>query len=154
MKLQPEGIELDEFCKELIESYILTGNITNKIEMKCSGLKRTVQMDKKLLRQILINLLNNAVKYSPGGEDILLKISYEDNSVIFEITDYGIGIPEEDQKRLFEPFHRAANIADIQGTGLGLSIVQKAVEVHKGKITFTSKENEGTTFKIILPVEQ
>ena len=71
---------------------------------------------------------------------------------ILRIQDQGIGIPEADQKRLFESFYRASNVQSIQGTGLGLVIVKRCVEAHQGEITVTSKVGEGTTFTIILPL--
>jgi signal transduction histidine kinase len=72
--------------------------------------------------------------------------------VKFEIQDQGIGIPMEDQPRLFQLFHRAKNADTIQGTGLGLAIVKQSVDIHQGRITFTSEENAGTTFIVELPL--
>jgi PAS domain S-box-containing protein len=109
------------------------------------------ELDIKLLQQILINLLSNAIKYSPDGGEIKFDLSTVENKLIFQVRDSGIGIPEEDQKHLFESFHRATNVETIQGTGLGLVIVKKCVELHKGEINFTSELGRGTTFTVTIP---
>jgi signal transduction histidine kinase len=111
-------------------------------------------MDEKLLLHILTNLLTNAIKYSPQDTTVLFGCSCENQEVIFEIKDEGIGIPPEDQKRLFESFHRAKNVGAIPGTGLGLAIVQKSVELHGGRITCTSEVGVGTTFRVTLPLNK
>lgn len=108
--------------------------------------------DEKLLKQILLNLLTNAVKYSPMGGKIGFVISRQKEYLIFLITDEGIGIPDNEQQDLFEPFHRAANVGEIQGTGLGMSIIKKSVDLHNGKIEFVSKINCGTKFTVKIPV--
>ncbi len=109
-------------------------------------------MDEKLLRQILENLLNNAIKYSPRGSNIDFIISGLDQQAVFTIRDRGIGIPPEDQPRLFETFHRAANVGTIAGTGLGLAIVKKCVDIHQGQIAVESEIGVGTTFTVTLPI--
>lgn len=110
-----------------------------------------VIQSEKILRNILLNLLSNASKYSADGEDIRLSSSVTDALVTISVTDNGMGIPEEDQQKLFTTYFRAANVSSIQGTGLGLTIVKKYVELLKGKISFASKLNEGTTFTIAFP---
>ena len=107
--------------------------------------------DKQLLRQILINLLSNAVKYSPEGGNIRLDARCDLEKVEFQIQDEGIGIPEADQARLFEVFHRAHNVGEIKGTGLGMAIVKRAVDALGGTIAFKSQVGVGTTFVVRLP---
>ncbi|WP_409333543.1 sensor histidine kinase [Cuspidothrix issatschenkoi] len=109
------------------------------------------QFDKKLLWQILNNIINNAIKYSPRHNIIKLNLSKDNNKIIFEVHDSGIGIPEEDQSKLFESFHRGSNIGNIPGTGLGLSIVKKCLDLHKGEITVESEVGKGTTVKVSIP---
>ncbi|HEY9612053.1 PAS domain S-box protein [Allocoleopsis sp.] len=109
-------------------------------------------MDEKLLRQILENLLSNAIKYSPNGSTIDLTISALEEQAIFQIRDRGIGIPSEDQPRLFETFHRSTNVGTIAGTGLGLAIVKKCVDIHQGQIAVESEIGVGTTFTVTLPI--
>ena len=86
------------------------------------------------------------------GGIIEFNIAMAGKKIEFEINDTGIGIPEKDRAHLFEPFHRGENVGDIQGTGLGMSIIKRSVEMHKGTITFESKINEGTKFKVGIPV--
>lgn len=109
-------------------------------------------MDEKLLRQILENLLSNAIKYSSSGSPVEFTLSYLETQVVFQIRDRGIGIPSEDQQRLFETFHRARNVGTIAGTGLGLAIVKKCVDVHQGQIAVESEIGVGTTFTVTLPI--
>jgi PAS domain S-box-containing protein len=113
--------------------------------------KEVASIDKKLLKNILFNLTSNAIKFSPGGKPIEVGTFVQNSSVKITVKDSGIGIPKEDQKHLFERFFRGHNAINIQGTGLGLNIVTKYVELMNGTIHFESKENQGTTFTIIIP---
>jgi signal transduction histidine kinase len=107
--------------------------------------------DKRLFTQIFTNLLSNAAKYSPDAEIIEVKFNIDDGMLHFAVIDYGLGIPEKDQKFLFEMFHRASNTNDIEGVGLGLAIVKKSIEELNGQLEFVSSENQGTTFMVSLP---
>jgi signal transduction histidine kinase len=109
-------------------------------------------MDEKLLWQILENLLSNALKYSPSGSTVEMALSCFPDRAVFQIRDQGIGIPREDQARLFETFHRATNVGTIAGTGLGLAIVKKCVDIHQGQIAVESEVGVGTTFTVTLPI--
>jgi len=109
--------------------------------------------DPHILENIVYNLVSNAVKYSEEGGEIKLSSKMTKKRFILEVCDEGIGIPQEDQKHLFERFFRAENAINIQGTGLGLNIVGKYLELLKGKITFESVEGEGTCFTISIPRE-
>jgi signal transduction histidine kinase len=97
-------------------------------------------------------LLSNAVKYSPQGSPVSFELIKQADQIIIQVKDQGIGIPLEDQSRLFENFHRASNVSTTPGTGLGLSIVKKSVEVHGGNITFVSNVGAGTTFTVKIPL--
>jgi signal transduction histidine kinase len=108
--------------------------------------------DEALLRHILSNLLSNAVKYSPPGAAVTLTLQRQHHSLVIQVIDQGIGIPEKDQAHLFEAFHRGSNVADQSGTGLGLVIVKNCVEAHGGTITFHTSTGQGTTFTVTLPV--
>jgi Signal transduction histidine kinase len=101
---------------------------------------------------MLMNLLSNAVKYSPRGSTILFSLSRSDDSSVIQIQDQGIGIPEADQKNLFEAFHRGSNVGTVPGMGLGLTIVKHAIELHSGTIDVQSRVAAGTTFTSTLPV--
>jgi len=115
--------------------------------------KTEVYLDQKLYRNILINLISNAIKFSNDDGLIEIRTTVNKNDVIISIKDNGIGISKEDQQHLFERFFRAQNATNIQGTGLGLNIVAKYVELMNGVITFESELNKGTTFTIKFPLK-
>ena len=111
-----------------------------------------VKMDEKILRQILTNLITNAIKYSPQNSTINFSYNVDQTHVTFIISDQGIGIPEEDLEHLFSAFHRGKNVGILPGTGLGLSIVKNCVDVHNGSISVKSQLNIGTEFTVTLPI--
>ena len=115
--------------------------------------KNEVCLDKNCVKNILINLISNAIKFSPENKSIDVISLTDSQNIRLTVKDHGMGISEEDQKHLFERFFRAKNATNIQGTGLGLYIVTKYVDLMNGKIEFESKLNEGTTFNIILPIQ-
>ena len=104
------------------------------------------------MRQLISNLVSNALKYSPAAKPIQIKLEATGEALRLTVQDEGIGIPADDMKRLFEPFHRGTNIDAIPGTGLGLSIAKEAVELHNGIITIDSQLGVGTTFTVLFPV--
>lgn len=151
LEFKPAPLNIVNFSANLVEE--LQGsigkqhNIVFGSECKCIE----ARMDRKLLQHILSNLLSNAIKYSSPGSTVTCELSCQGEKAIFRIQDQGIGIPEEDQKSLFELFRRAANVGTTPGTGLGLAIVKRAVEAHKGNIMMSSKVGQGTTFLVSLP---
>jgi signal transduction histidine kinase len=110
-----------------------------------------MMIDRQLLRNVMFNLLGNAIKFSPEGAVIDVHISINDNDVVIAVKDQGIGISDADMKNLFGRFFRGANAVAIPGTGLGLNIVTKYLELMQGTITCTSELNVGSTFYINLP---
>ncbi len=106
--------------------------------------------DSRILRNILFNLISNASKYSDVNKKILVGGSNDGELLSISIRDEGIGIPELDQKYLFERFFRATNVSNIQGTGLGLTIVKRYVELLNGTLTFSSEQNRGSVFTVAL----
>ncbi|GAB3519941.1 PAS domain-containing sensor histidine kinase [Emticicia fontis] len=110
-----------------------------------------VRLDTKLIKNIVINLISNAIKFSPENSTIQVTGKILGKQVIISIKDEGIGIPEAEKKHVFERFYRMSNAEAIQGTGLGLSIVNQYVILLKGKIEFISEINKGTEFIITLP---
>jgi PAS domain S-box-containing protein len=111
----------------------------------------SLHQDEKILELALSNLIYNAIKYSSENTIIDIDISQNENSTIFKITDNGIGIPQQDQKNIFNRYFRAGNALLLQGTGIGLNIVKDHLENLNGTITFVSKQYEGSTFTIELP---
>lgn len=115
--------------------------------------KIVIHSDKRILKNVLFNLISNAIKYSNPEGVITCKLRTHQNNLIIDIKDQGIGIPENEQKYMFERFFRASNVETIQGTGLGLNIVKRYVELLGGEISFKSKLGVGTTFTIIIPLK-
>lgn len=122
------------------------------VELSGEGMPLTVVTDPNFVRNILINLLSNAIKYSPESSEIQLHVHGEPRSWSMVVVDKGIGIPEDEQARLFDRFFRASNAFNLPGTGLGLGIVKRYVELLGGRISFQSKPEIGTTFKVVLPI--
>jgi signal transduction histidine kinase len=108
--------------------------------------------DETLLKHIVSNLLNNAIKYSPPDSTVLFELIKQEKTVILRFQDQGIGITETDQKQLFQPFHRGENVGIIPGSGLGLTIVKQCVIAHRGEITVNSQVGVGSTFTVTLPI--
>jgi signal transduction histidine kinase len=150
----PAPLHLVELCQELVDQ--LQNDQTNEtiILFTTQNFNEVnggiYLLDEKLLRHILINLLSNAIKYSPNGNTVSFDLSSTENSLIFQIQDQGIGIPESDQAKLFEFFYRGENVKMIKGTGIGLAIVKQCVDLHQGNLDFHSQVGVGTTFTITL----
>jgi PAS domain S-box-containing protein len=160
LEFQPLPLNLPKFCFLLVEEIKLSTGVKDAIILSIVGFSEAeyfdhkIELDEKLLRHILINLLVNAVKYSPEGGTISLTCFYENETIIFEVKDQGIGIAPEDQAQLFESFYRARNVGSIPGTGLGLSIVKQCVEIHGGSIHLESAIGVGTTFIVKIPIQE
>lgn len=110
--------------------------------------------DHRQLRSALVNLLDNAIKYSSAGQPVEVGAAVESDRVALVVRDHGIGIPTRDLERIFERFYRVdrARSRDTGGTGLGLSIVRHVAQVHGGEVTVTSREGEGSTFTLLIPL--
>jgi PAS domain S-box-containing protein len=148
----PEDINLKLFISEIVsEMNAMTSN--QKLVMDYTG-GETAWLDKRLLKNILFNLISNAIKFSPHGGIIEIRTEISGSIAKIVIKDNGIGISQEDQKHLFERFFRAHNATHIQGTGLGLNIVARYVELMNGSINFESIENKGTIFTITIPLSR
>lgn len=160
LELNPAPLDLAEFCSNIVEEMQKNDTVNHKIvlEKRCDSELASqnefphVWMDERLLRKILTNLLSNAIKYSPEDSVIHFDLIYQEREVVFKIKDRGIGIPQEDRERLFEPFHRGINVGNIDGTGLGLAIVKQSVDLHCGKIVVSSEVGIGTTIAVTLPL--
>jgi signal transduction histidine kinase len=113
-----------------------------------------LSIDPEALSQALINLVNNAIKYSPGEKRIEIRVRRERGDVRVSVTDHGIGIPRPEQKKIFEKFYRAENslVHTTKGSGLGLALVQHIMEAHGGRVEVASVPGEGSTFTLVLPL--
>jgi PAS domain S-box-containing protein len=112
-----------------------------------------LEFDEKILELVLTNLINNAVKYSGEGSTVDLRVHQEGEKLTIEVKDTGIGIPEKEQKHIFNRYFRAENALLNQGTGIGLNIVKTHLENLGGTITFSSIENQGSTFTVQIPLQ-
>jgi PAS domain S-box-containing protein len=154
LRIQPTQLNIIDFCQQLIEEVQLSRQNRHIVNFTHDTQIQTVTIDAKLLRHILSNLLSNSVKYSPEKVPIELNLWIDDIQMILQVVDYGIGIPLEDQKHLFDLFHRASNVGTIGGTGIGLSIVKKSVDALGGNISFQSDINTGSRFTVSIPIKQ
>mgnify|MGYP003637508193 CR=1 FL=1 len=124
-----------------------------RIQLECpEGLQ--VAASPALLEQGLVNLINNAIKYSEGGQTIIVHAHAQDGAIILDVIDEGVGIPANELERIFERFYRVdrARSRELGGTGLGLSIVKHIAHVHKGTVSVSSTLGEGSTFSLSLPI--
>lgn len=140
----------------LINEVIYNANVTLKSGQEINYPKNLenieLRQDEKILELVLSNLLSNAIKYSPENSVIEFKVELPGDKIIFEIIDQGIGIPQKDQKHIFERYFRAENALLNQGTGIGLNIAKVHLENLGGSISFTSEENAGTKFRVTIPI--
>ena len=147
-------VDLVSFLKTTIDDVVNSSQTKHQVMTNFTTEEIIIQSDEKLLRNIFINLIGNAIKFSPGQHAVVVEVCRDDESVWVIVKDFGIGIPKEDIGGIFEPFTRGKNTGNIKGTGLGLSIVKKAVETLKGKLTLESEHGKGTTFIVHLPAAQ
>ena len=155
VQLQREDIPLVDLAKEassVVE--VLAEEKRQQIDIEGDP-NLFVFVDRLILRQAMVNLLDNAIKYSPPGSQILVRVQNEgDKQVFLDVVDQGPGIPSEHQAYVFDRFYRVdrARTREWGGAGLGLSITRWAVEAHGGDISFKSEEGQGSTFRVSLPV--
>lgn len=152
LDFNPDNLELVGFCRTLVREIQLIAGTKCSIAFASNVESLNTFMDKKLLQYIFNNLLVNAVNYSSEDGKIRFELLAGDKDLIFNVTDNGIGIPEEDLQRLFEQFYRGKNTTNIPGTGLGLSIVKRCVDLHNGRIEVESKVGSGTAFTVVIPI--
>jgi len=153
MRVMPRAVNTHDFFTHL---FSLT-----KIRAEDGGITFTTTIDSRVpdtlffddtkFGQVALNLLSNAIKFTSRGKSVSAQVKYKNDKLIFNVIDQGIGISEEDQKRLFTPFERMENAHQISGTGLGLNISKRLIELMDGTIKVSSKVNEGTRISVTLP---
>jgi PAS domain S-box-containing protein len=146
----PGPIDIARLCGTLFDE-MRANHPARDVRYEADAESCIVYADKKLLRSAITNLLDNAVKYSPDAARVRLGLFTLGDRVTIEVTDEGIGIPEDEQIRLFQPFFRARNVGEKPGTGLGLAIARQAVQAHGGDIFVRSALGRGTVFTVMLP---
>jgi PAS domain S-box-containing protein len=152
LNFKPSDIDLHTWCEEFFTRKQNTSGRSHVLHWTVPEEGHIYTGDETMLTQILDRLLSNAFKYSPSGTAVSVDARIQDNAVFFEIRDSGIGIPNEDIERIFEPFHRGSNIGEIGGSGMGLAILHKLVELHGGDVDVRSEIGIGTTITLRLPL--
>ena len=156
MKLSKRYVKINELIREVIHSLHFISS-SQKINIKTNfAVKDSVQVfcDSNAIKQVIMNLIDNAIKYTDTGGEVLISTESSDKEVFVLVRDSGVGIPQEDIPRIFERFYRVEKTRsrDMGGSGLGLSIVKHIIELHNSKITVESKVGEGTEFRFGLPL--
>lgn len=147
----PKTINVEELIQSIIDDAKFNNNVANEILLSSSLKTAQYQLDEVLIRQILLNLITNAIKYSKDDGQIIVSLDETVDNLNIAVQDFGIGIPDAEQEKIFEQFYRGSNVGIINGTGLGMTVVLRSLNLHNGKIEVRSKINEGTTFTAILP---
>lgn len=150
LSFKSSWIDLSTFCMTLIFEVEQLDRNAN-IHFTNLSMNSVIEFDETILRQILMNLLNNAVKYSARGSIVYFSVSCNLDTMIFKLRDQGIGIAERDRELIFTPLYRGSNVETIPGTGMGLAIVQQLISACGGSITVESTPNRGSTFTVTLP---
>lgn len=148
----PVPLNVESFCRQIVDEIQLEVGDKYEIIFESQGVFQSALWDDNLLRHILNNLLNNAIKYSPEGSTIRFDILGREDAVIFQVQDQGVGIPPGDLPKVFQAFYRSENVGKVPGNGLGLAIVKRCVETHGGQISVDSQLDVGTTFTVAIPV--
>ncbi|HEY5750715.1 MAG TPA: PAS domain-containing sensor histidine kinase [Chryseolinea sp.] len=147
-----EAVNPGEFLDEIKEEMDGVLKDGQQIILNCKMDASEMVCDARILRNILFNLITNASKYSDVNKSIYITCRDQQGFVVFEVQDEGIGIPEKDQKHMFDRFFRASNSGNVQGTGLGLNIVKRYIDLLQGTISFSSDDNKGTLFTVTIPI--
>lgn len=151
LEFHPQWVEMQAFCLNLVEDMQVLSESKHRIQFMKQGNVSRAWADPKLLYSILSNLLMNAIKYSPSGQDIYFTLIGEPDATVFRIRDQGIGMSPELQHEGHQPFQRGNNAQQIAGNGLGLALVYRCLELHHGQMQIESEASNGSCFTVILP---
>lgn len=149
-----EPTQLDELVHEALTGYQSYLEQTEcQVELDCDAISQTIDLDRVAVRRALINLMDNAIKYSKDKKWMRICLKETENFLILSVQDHGIGIEKTEQKKIFNKFYRVGSslIHDTKGSGLGLSLVKQIMAIHHGKVKVESKPNEGSIFSLIFP---
>lgn len=154
LECRPEWLDVESFCLNLLDDLQSSESLQQSLQFTSEGKCGRVYLDEKLLYSILSNLLLNAIKYSPPGNPVTLKLFCKPGQIEFEVQDQGVGILEIDRESIFMPFYRGQNVESVTGSGLGLAVVKKCLELHNGSIQVESQTGESTKFLVSIPCQQ
>jgi two-component system phosphate regulon sensor histidine kinase PhoR len=152
--LKKENADIHELIREAVKNTALTLNEKKgSIRLELNAESSIASVDKLHFTNVIYNLLDNAIKYTKRVPEIIIRTKTDDNSILLEVEDNGIGITEEEQRKIFHRFYRVStgNLHDVKGFGLGLNYVKLIMEAHKGKIKVASQPENGSTFKLVVP---
>ncbi len=144
-------LNMHNLLHTLVDEVVFAQNFGGEITVNGDDSELYLLLDKDLMRQILLNLISNAAKYSPNATPIAIEWHYHGEAVVVSVADSGIGIGDGDKQRLFETFHRGDNVGVTPGTGMGLSIVKYALDACNGSIRVRSELGKGSTFVVTIP---
>ncbi|KAF0203293.1 MAG: PAS domain-containing [Bacteroidetes bacterium] len=142
----PKPDNLSDLIVEIAAEFNSYATDYKSVEIQLSKNLPVFSFDKKIMRQVITNLISNAIKYSPAKASAKVSLSSEGKFIVLTVKDEGIGIPPEALKNLYDPFFRAGNVGKIAGTGLGMPIVKQGIMIHNATIEVQSEVNKGTTF--------
>ncbi|MGA9117237.1 MAG: ATP-binding protein [Bacteroidota bacterium] len=154
-EMQLQEVDLTELARELLEDGAVLAESKRITVSLAAGDPVRIVGDRERLRQLFLNLIDNAVKYTPEGGTVSLGVERRDGTAVFHVSDSGIGIPEEEREKIFGRFYRVdkARSREMGGTGLGLSIARWIAELHRGTIRVESRLHEGSRFTVELPLQ-
>jgi signal transduction histidine kinase len=152
IKVELSDLEIRPFLEGILQEVVSIKKVRQDITFQLESDHEWITTDKQLLRHIVVNLLTNAIKYSPPHEEIRFDAKVTSDTLLIRVEDKGTGIPEHEQSQIFKRFFRGQNAANIDGTGLGLNLVKKYVRLLKGTIQFTSEVNKGSIFTVRIPL--
>lgn len=151
VKFEPTTIDIHKLLESICANQQEVSP-SHRLSLDIARLPKQIHADPSLVEQVFDNLLSNAIKYSPNNPDIELRGWQERGYAVFSVTDFGLGIPEDELPKIFNRFFRARTSEGIPGTGIGLDIVKEFIEMHGGSICASSREGKGSTFALLLPI--
>lgn len=155
LRVKRAATDLVKLVEEIVKEVTPLAKASNvEIDFTPAAGLSKLQLDEVKIRQVILNLLSNAMKYTRHAGTVTIRLMREGNHVVFSCRDTGVGIPKQQQREVFTRFFRAKNVAklDTKGSGLGLYVAKSIVEAHGGKIWFESEEGKGTTVFFSLPI--
>ncbi len=154
INIRASEIDVREFFREISKDVKLTHDPDRDIKITFDGDRKKAEFDSKIIRNIFVNILANAMKYSSPETEIDVDIALNEKGLYFTVIDRGIGITEDEQEKIFELFYRGKNVGSISGTGLGLAVVATSLKKLNGNIEISSKLQKGSKFKVFIPLKK
>jgi signal transduction histidine kinase len=156
-RYRPEPVELEELVRSVVDEFEhVASTSAHRLELSISSGLKPVRGDREALAQAIWNILDNAIRYSPGRPKVWIEVAREDGHAAIRVRDEGPGISQKERKFLFKKFVRgeAGRSSTVKGTGIGLAMVDRIVRAHKGRILLESTPGKGSTFTILLRMEE